>query len=425
MEGLTSVNWSELLSPESDIPPDVTFKIGTKVVSNNQKNYIEKNENGVQAPKKMKIAVTSEKSPSPRNFSNFLPAHKLLLASVSPVFKRQFYGSFPEEEVVDIKDSSEKSFQIMIDYIYQKTGEEGVDVLVDVRELLDIFYLAEKYEVLGFKQEILNRLHTMPTDPNDFGTIVDCLLDYSHFEDACEVLKSHIINLIKHHDNPLELVKGAIDSKNYDIKQEVLTKLVSVGNILETVKAANDIVTSEDCKLDIKPVMTSCVKGYEAVHRDPLVFSKFIPEPDSHLKEAFSLLLQYVKNNFCENCGSAACKKGERVEISEAKVGSHVLVDFFQKGIISEVGLIMVDKTYIGDTNSSDCGKRLDFCNVCLMMGDLSGNPCSGVHRHSEHLEGTMMCFKISFDSGEVIYHECESWIVFDCDYELSNPLSS
>eukprot|EP00092_Neocalanus_flemingeri_P000608 GFUD01000649.1.p1 GENE.GFUD01000649.1~~GFUD01000649.1.p1 ORF type:complete len:425 (-),score=86.74 GFUD01000649.1:80-1354(-) len=424
MEGLNSVIWAHLLSPESLIPHDVAFKILNKDFSHENKlvDYIEKNENGDDQPEASVLREDASNCEDIDDSQILLPAHKLLLASVSPVFRRQFYGSFPAEKVVVIKDSSEKSFTIMLEYIYQQNGGDVMEDLFDVRQLLDCFYLAEKYEVLGLKSKILNRLSVIPVDTNNYGALVHSLLNYSYFAEACEVLENRVCHLIMNHNNPIELVKGAIDSKNDDIKQKVLTKVASVGSesILETVKAAYDIITSEDCKLDIKenidPVMKKCVAGYEAIHRKPLEFSKFIPEPDSHLQEAFSLLLQYYKNNFCMNCDTAACQKGEKVN-TEVMVDTRVLVDGAEKGSISEVGLVMVQKNFINDIYSSDCRKRFDFCAVCTMMGkhifDQNGsNGCSGLH--SKIVNGTNQC-KILLDSGEVISRNYEA-IVFDCE---------
>jgi len=459
MEGVYSVNWADLLRPDSDIPHDVTFKIVNKDVSSDEKDDGDQNEKEENQPaKKMKMDFpadreirSSSKVPSQpsiqftqrssldkietpnQDYPNYLPAHKLILASVSPVFKRQFYGSIPEDEVVDIKDSTGKAFKVMIYYIYQKTGEEGVEEIDDVQDLMDVFYLAEKYEVLGLKQKTLNRLSTFPVDndTSSYEDLLSILLNYSYFEDACKVLQSRVFNLIKYHINPLDLVTGAINSKNDVIKKGVIIKLSSVGveSILETLKAVQDIIRSEGCKLDEKVhmnnMMMACVRRYEAVQRDPIKFSKFLPDPNSDLKEVFTLLNQYWKKNLCNNCDSAICKRGEKVKASEARVGSRVILydhedDILLKGTIIEVGLVVVPKHDID-------GYELMYesiCTMCAMMGEdlLNSTHCSGLHRKSDVMISCTDQCKIVLDSGEVIKDDYED-LLFDCD-ESNNKKS-
>ena len=53
-----------------------------------------------------------------------LKAHKFILALVSDVFRVEFYGGFQDNSSIDILDVKRESFQVMIDYIYNK----GVDL---------------------------------------------------------------------------------------------------------------------------------------------------------------------------------------------------------------------------------------------------------------------------------------------------------
>ena len=81
---LGKVDWSEFISQHSEVDPDVTFLL--------------RGEDG--------------------ECSN-IGAHKLLLAAVSPVFKRMFYGPMKTKEEVEVKDASPDAFRFMIDYIYR------------------------------------------------------------------------------------------------------------------------------------------------------------------------------------------------------------------------------------------------------------------------------------------------------------------
>jgi len=414
MEGVYGVDFSLLLSPEPEIPFDVYFKIVT--TQSSSLNNLE----------------PSPATPENEDSQNSLPAHKFILASVSPVFRRQFYGSIPEGEVVDIKDSSVKAFKIMIRYIYQKSEGERVEDLIDVHDVLDIFYLAEKYEVSGLMQQTLKRLSLFPVNASNFGGLLSTLHEYSNFEEACKVLENRVLYFIKNHKNHLELVQGAIDSENDVIRQDVLTKLASVGeeSILETVKAAHDIIASEGCKLHEKesmnPVMSACVRVYEVVHRDPLKYFEFLPEPNSDLHEALSLLLQWLKNNFCKNCKSAACKKGEKVNVSDGKVGSHVLVNDGKKGVIREVGLVKVPKFSVrgkdlgccdcggGGNRNYNCKRTFSVCAICTMNGSNIKKSCSGLHSSDLGTVATDQC-TIMLGSGEVVTKDYQD-IVFACE---------
>ena len=81
---LTEADWEEFLSADSDIPRDVFFLV--------------KGEDG----RVSKIG-----------------AHRLLLAGVSQVFRRMFFGPWKEtKEEMEVKETSPEAFRAMINYIY-------------------------------------------------------------------------------------------------------------------------------------------------------------------------------------------------------------------------------------------------------------------------------------------------------------------
>ena len=47
-------------------------------------------------------------------------AHKMILASASDVFNRQFFGSMETEDNIEISDASQAVFLAMVEYIYNK-----------------------------------------------------------------------------------------------------------------------------------------------------------------------------------------------------------------------------------------------------------------------------------------------------------------
>eukprot|EP00092_Neocalanus_flemingeri_P108175 GFUD01138900.1.p1 GENE.GFUD01138900.1~~GFUD01138900.1.p1 ORF type:complete len:415 (-),score=76.48 GFUD01138900.1:8-1252(-) len=413
MAGLNSVDWSKLLSADFGIPCDVTLKIATKDVFNKEPGEDD--------------AKTREHQ-APHSFT----AHKFALSAVSPVFRTQFYGSIPAGDVVVVKDSNVDAFKIMIDYVYQNPGVEGVEELDDVFDLFDVLYLADKYEVLGLKEKILKKFRDMSVNAANYEAILSALQEFAHFEVACDVLKSRVLNLIEQHSNPLELVEVAIESKDDSIKEKVILSLGKVGKsfILESVKAAYDIIESDGCNLEEKTlakVMKACVEGYGEVVESPSKLCEFMPEPTSPLHEAYSRLQQFWKIKFCFNCGSSACLKGKKVHMQKVKVGARVLIEN-KKGTVSEVGLSMFKKCIYCKTNycPSSCQRRYKQSNHCtsashgVWITNYDGSlvpperarTCSGLHRSEE---GTY-CKILLPDSNQVIECSKDSLLVSDCE---------
>ena len=94
MSTIYTVDWTSFLAPDSDLPTDVTFNV-------------------IQSSGSYRVK-----------------AHRLILAAVSPVFRRMFFANnennfTTETEAIDITDSECFAFQKMINFIYSK-------VIVDI-----------------------------------------------------------------------------------------------------------------------------------------------------------------------------------------------------------------------------------------------------------------------------------------------------
>lgn len=87
-----------------------------------------------------------------------IPAHKILLASCSPVFKTMFFGSLPEQTDIRIIDVSADGFKEFLEYFYH----DGMDV-TKLKCIIGVMYLAQKYEVNEYLITISPFL--MTTDP--------------------------------------------------------------------------------------------------------------------------------------------------------------------------------------------------------------------------------------------------------------------
>ena len=81
---IAETDWQSKLSPDSDLPPDVSFLV--------------QGENGEDRETR-------------------IGAHKLLLAGVSPVFHGMFYGPMKETGEVVVKETTPDAFKTMIKYI--------------------------------------------------------------------------------------------------------------------------------------------------------------------------------------------------------------------------------------------------------------------------------------------------------------------
>ena len=121
-----NANWKSFLPEESEVPPDVFF------------------------------LVHEEDGQSAR-----IGAHRLLLAGVSPVFKRMFFGPMKEtKEVMEVEDTSAQAVRAMIIYIYHK-DYISEEVLTDTSTLFELYALGDMYDILNLKTKIMVYLYDL------------------------------------------------------------------------------------------------------------------------------------------------------------------------------------------------------------------------------------------------------------------------
>ena len=113
---IAETDWQSKLSPDSDLPPDVSFLV--------------QGENGEDRETRIR-------------------AHKLLLAGVSPVFHGMFYGPMKETGEVVVKETTPDAFKTMINYIYHPIGGEAFNLnhTKCPQELFELLTLATKYQI--------------------------------------------------------------------------------------------------------------------------------------------------------------------------------------------------------------------------------------------------------------------------------------
>jgi len=112
-------------------------------------------------------------------------AHRFILALVSDVFKKGFYGGITDDGSIEIKDASIESFEAMIDYIYNRKGNLHT---YDLDILCSLYSLGDKYNINKLVTESLKAIRW-----KDIGTEnvleVGLLADqYSVYEELAETL---------------------------------------------------------------------------------------------------------------------------------------------------------------------------------------------------------------------------------------------
>jgi hypothetical protein len=98
-----------------------------------------------------------------------LPAHKILLASVSDVFHAQFFGPMcgPTQArgaTIDIEHASSEAFACFLDIVYGEVGVRGT-CLLSVERVIELFHLAKYYQVEGLDRQILRQDPPFPSYP--------------------------------------------------------------------------------------------------------------------------------------------------------------------------------------------------------------------------------------------------------------------
>jgi len=134
---MAEIDLRVFLSPESEIPPDVLFRIQAE-----------------------------EEDSAGESCSKTIGAHRLILGVVSPVFRKMFFGLMKEtSEAIDVKETTVEAFEAMIAYIYKPlNGEEDTFNISQIKcpqRLFQLLALAERYQILKLvtlTSEALNSL---------------------------------------------------------------------------------------------------------------------------------------------------------------------------------------------------------------------------------------------------------------------------
>ena len=118
---IVKTNWQSFLSPDSDLPPDVTFLVKSEDDESQSKTFV---------------------------------GHRYLLGGISPVFRGMFFGPMKETgEVVEVKETTPEAFSTMINFIYMSPEESfNLDNITSCpQKLFELLALADRYQILDLK----------------------------------------------------------------------------------------------------------------------------------------------------------------------------------------------------------------------------------------------------------------------------------
>ena len=173
---IDQINWGQFLQPGSELPPDITFRVIEEQTRSDEGNDPEfgdaKGDNhGVKTSK--------------------VRAHKFLLAGVSPVFRKQFFGPLKTtEDTVDIKDTTIEAFTTMISYIYEPSDSKTFS-LSDItcpQALCELLNLSERYEMLTMGALVRSTLESLPITSENMMFTATVAKDFAVFEKVSEML---------------------------------------------------------------------------------------------------------------------------------------------------------------------------------------------------------------------------------------------
>ena len=193
---IMNTNWQLLLSPDSDVPPDVFF-----------------------------VVTTAE---HPESEGKSIGAHRFLLSCVSSVFRGMFLGPMKERgDVIKVEDTTHEAFQTMISFIYQVPGQDfNLKDINCPQRLFELLAVAERYEILSLKTLASHALGSLSISDENLIFCATVAKQYKIFEDESKKLLQRCLSFIKGRDT-FTLISET--KKNFpDASLDVLYELLDV-----------------------------------------------------------------------------------------------------------------------------------------------------------------------------------------------------
>ena len=125
-----------------------------------------------------------------------LGGHKNILALRSPVFKAMLFGSLKETgDHIKIKATSMFAFKTMLQYIHG-VDEEWWPWSVDIREMIRITDLAERYNLPGLQKKILNHAHVVQFPKDRLVEVAQLAEEFHVYKELSETLLTACSNYL-------------------------------------------------------------------------------------------------------------------------------------------------------------------------------------------------------------------------------------
>ena len=192
---------SLMLEPSFGIPTDVTFKImGFKhpEFENSQENEVLLGE---------------------------VTGHRVILALLSPVFRRGFFGPATDsEDTVPVRQTTLEAFKLMIEYVYNKDIDWS---RLPVLELYDVVNLAEKYDIPGLMEQVKTQMEKITLTMEDVVDVYDTAAQFTQFPTVSDPLILKCVNFLQENlGTSKELLAFAVKQSGSGQEVNVLKMLV-------------------------------------------------------------------------------------------------------------------------------------------------------------------------------------------------------
>ena len=182
---IVDTDWKTFLSPDSDLPPDVSF-----LVTEDEKN------------------------------SKTVKAHRWALAGVSPVFRAQFCGPMKDEqEVIEVKKTTAEAFQTLVDFIYRHPRQDAflINNTDCPQKLFELLELAERYQVYDLKNVVDESLRNFVVTRENMVFAATVARNYKvQFEDTSVTLSMKCLKFLrattKDSDDVFDLIGDTMNS---------------------------------------------------------------------------------------------------------------------------------------------------------------------------------------------------------------------
>jgi len=160
---LKEIGWGQFLGSDPPLPSDVTFRVIEEEM------------------------VVGE-----------LKAHKFFLATVSSVFRKQFFGKLAEKkEVIDLKETTYDAFKFLLNYMYCGSDVDGLEGVNELEEVFEIINLAEKYDIKSLSEEIPKQLELLYIEEANVLDVSRTAVVFKHFEIVSSQLLSRCSEFLK------------------------------------------------------------------------------------------------------------------------------------------------------------------------------------------------------------------------------------